>query len=115
MFLVKHRETRILYTKCSTQQVFLWRFPIIQASIWDSPGIVLETSVVQAKRKRVELGSKIRTQFFISLHILNSLCAHKKYGRNDLRKRERRRLRAYNTFLTPQRVVGKVLVFELNV
>lgn len=38
MFPVKHskirrfaRETRVLYTKCSTQQVFLWHFPIIQA------------------------------------------------------------------------------------
>ena len=77
MFPVEHRETRVLYTKCSTQQVFLWHFPIIQASIWDSPGIVLETSVVQAKRKRVELGSKIRAQFFFSLHILKPLCAHK--------------------------------------
>lgn len=30
MFPVEHRETRVLYTKCSTQQAFLWHFPIIQ-------------------------------------------------------------------------------------
>ena len=80
----------------------------------------------------ISLKSKLFNRIFLwnypGLHsdrLLNSfspiqpLCAHKIFYKSErvekLRKESGGCERLYDTFLTPQRVVGKVLVFELNV